>query len=200
MAGCTQGNTRATASRRHLTPKRRSPRTAKSEASKTKKSECYTVIYLHENEENWKQIPHLPTYEASNFGRIRNTKTGTIRKPLICRKYYQRLSICGKSHLVHRLVMAAFLCRELAITELVRHLNDDGLDNRLENLAVGTAYDNWHDRRMNDRAGWKLRQRDVQRIRSDLKRRHAKLIAMDYGISHSHVRNIASGHRYGWLH
>jgi hypothetical protein len=39
----------------------------------------------------------------------------------------------------------------------------------------------------------------VQRIRSDLTRRPVKLIAMDYGISHSHVRNIASGHRYGWL-
>ena len=122
-------------------------------------------MYLPENNDNWKPIPHLPAYEASDKGRIRNTKTGTIRKPLICRKYYKRLSIGGKSHLVHRLVMAAHLGRELTGAEQVRHLDDDGLNNKIDNLCLGTAADNWADRRLNDRAGWKLRQRDVQRIR-----------------------------------
>jgi hypothetical protein len=180
-------------------PKKRNPRLCRSEVSKNKKSEI-DPMYLPKNDEEWKKIPHLTNYEASDQGHIRNTKTGTIRKPLVCRKYYKRLSIAGKNYLVHRLVMAAFLGRELAATEQVRHLNDDGLDNRLPNLCVGSAADNWADRRANDRAGIKLRQRDVQRIRCDLRRRPAKLVALMHGISHSHVRNIRSGHRYGWLH
>ncbi len=157
-------------------------------------------MYLPETEEEWKPIPHLPTYEASDGGRIRNKTTGTIRKPLICRKYYKRLSICRKSHLVHRLVMSAFLGRELTSDEYVRHLDDDGLNNKLSNLAIGSAADNLADRRANDRAGFKLRKRDVQRIRYDLKRKHAKQVAAEYGISHAHACNILSGHRYGWLH
>ncbi|MDE8343995.1 MAG: HNH endonuclease, partial [Acidocella sp.] len=144
--------------------------------------------------------PHLPTSEASDKGRIRNKITGTIRKPLICRKYYKRLSILGRSHLVHRLVMAAHLGRELTSDEYVRHLDDDGLNNKLSNLAIGSAADNLADRRANDRAGFKLRKRDVQRIRAELASRPAKLVAITHNISHAHACNIRSGARYGWLH
>jgi hypothetical protein len=35
--------------------------------------------------------------------------------------------------------------------EQCRHLNDDGFDNRLENLAWGTQADNWVDRFRNGR-------------------------------------------------
>jgi hypothetical protein len=156
-------------------------------------------MYLPENDENWKPIPHLPTYEASDKGRIRNRITGTIRRPNQTTRYYLRVSIGGKNYLVHRLVMAAHIGRELTRAEQVRHLDDDGLNNRLDNLSVGTAADNWADRRLNDRAGWKLRQRDVQRIRADLRRRPTKQVAIMHGVSHSHVRNILNGHRYGWL-
>ena len=153
----------------------------------------------HNQTEIWKLIPHLPGYEASNTGRIRNRKTGTIRKLQITSAYYHAVSIGGRTYLVHRLVMAAFAGRNLDRSELVRHRDDDGLNNQLANLSIGTQMDNWHDRRMNDRAGWKLRQRDVHRIRADLRRRNWHDIARQHGISTSHVRNIASGHRYGWL-
>ena len=95
--------------------------------------------------------------------------------------------------------MAAFVGRALDRSEQVRHADDDGLNNNIENLAIGTARDNCHDRRRNDRAGWKLRKRDVHRIRADLRRRNWHDIARQHGISRSHVRNIATGHRYGWL-
>jgi hypothetical protein len=156
-------------------------------------------MYLPETAEEWKAIPFLTDHEASNLGRIRNAKTGVIRKSHATQKYYFRLSIQRKTYYVHRLVMAAWAGRELMPREFVRHLDDDGLNNKIENLAIGNHASNWQDRRDNDRAGLKLRLRDVQRIRADLKRRESKMIAAQYGISHSHVRNIKSGHRYGWL-
>jgi hypothetical protein len=156
-------------------------------------------MYLPETKEEWKIIPFLIDHEASNLGRIRNRKTGSIRKLNATQKYYFRLSIQRKNYYVHRLVMSAWAGRELSPLEFVRHLDDDGLNNKIENLAIGNHASNWQDRRNNDRAGLKLRLRDVQRIRSDLKRRASKMIATQFGISHSHVRNIASGHRYGWL-
>ena len=156
-------------------------------------------MYLLQIDEIWKQIPQLDNYEASNLGRIRNRETGRIRKLQITTNYYKRVHVRGRNYLVHRLVMSAFMCRDVDKSEIVRHLDDDGLNNNYDNLALGTQRDNWLDRRANDRAGWKLRQRDVHRIRSDLRRKSARAIADAFGISRSHVRNIRTGHRYGWL-
>ena len=65
------------------------------------------------------------------------------------RKGYWRVSAylgsgCIRSRYVHKLVIEAFL-GPTPKGQLVRHLNGVSTDNRIENLAFGTAKDNYAD-------------------------------------------------------
>lgn len=106
----------------------------------------------------WRSVPNFPGYEVSNVGDVRSitravphqnvTKTifGKMLKPRPQRNGGQlRLTLFHerkcKSVFVHRLVMAAFI-GPLPTGKLVRHLNGNPHDNRLENLAYGDALEN----------------------------------------------------------
>ena len=52
---------------------------------------------------------------------------------------YRILKINGRKIAEHRYVMEQFLGRPLRTDEIVHHLNEDKLDNRLENLELTTA-------------------------------------------------------------
>jgi hypothetical protein len=54
-------------------------------------------------------------------------------------------------HDVHRLVLTAFVGPQQK-TQVVRHLNDDPLDNWLDNLAYGTHEENKQDQIRNNGA------------------------------------------------
>jgi len=105
--------------------------------------------------EIWKQIEDYPGYEVSNFGRVRRwhrwpNKDGiityTLLKPnkLNKKNYYLiRMSKNGeqKAMLLHRLVAKTFLDNPNNFP-IVMHLDDDGFNNRVENLKWSTTSEN----------------------------------------------------------
>jgi hypothetical protein len=89
-------------------------------------------VFSHERvyPTGWRRGPRLL--------RLASTKTGYLKVDL------NDLSGNRSSQQVHRLVARAFLGEPLE-GQMVRHLNGLGTDNRLENLAWGTASENTYD-------------------------------------------------------
>lgn len=107
--------------------------------------------------EVWKAIPEFEGYEASTDGSIRSyrNKFGPspqiLRKSLTQRNYHCVTIFKGarstrRAHLVHHLVLFAFVGPKPSPTHQCRHLNGNKLDNRLENLAWGSQLENMQDR------------------------------------------------------
>ena len=61
------------------------------------------------NGEEFKPIERISGYSVSNFGKVRNDKTGRILKPAINKHGYSNVFIKGKNYKVHRLVAETFL-------------------------------------------------------------------------------------------
>ena len=106
--------------------------------------------------EIWAQVPGWPSYEVSNIGRVRNVRTGLIKKQKVRRDGHCDIQFWAKNkghtRSVHRVVYEAFN-GEIPPGMQVRHLNDIGTDNRLSNLAIGTDSDNKYDAVRNRRHG-----------------------------------------------
>lgn len=98
--------------------------------------------------EIWRSVKDYEgLYEVSNYGRVRNCRTGLVLRPHKHRDGYLLVNLCKdgvmKSHSVHRLVAMAFPdlvdwtedAKGRPFEELtVNHLNEDKSDNRVENL------------------------------------------------------------------
>lgn len=129
-------------------------------------------------EEIWKEV--RPGIEVSSLGRVRQYLTGHFDG-------YGYLAISGgkrgaKRETIHSLVAKSFLGPRPK-GAVIRHLNDNPLDNRAVNLAYGSQKDNWWDACKNGKvvqfcpvraeklkkgagkggAWWKGRKRDGQR-------------------------------------
>ena len=109
--------------------------------------------------ERWKSIPGLEgRYEVSDLGRVKSLQrivsvgnnTGKVLVPERIRKLspspqgYPRVRLCGKTRLVHHLVLLAFVGPRPVGLE-IRHLNGNRADSRLANLAYGTRSENQMD-------------------------------------------------------
>ena len=107
--------------------------------------------------ERWSAISGFEgRYEVSSRGRVRSlarsTRHGRRIKGRVMRSNrstpYAMVTLCRDGrrsyHLVHRLMAEAFIPNPEGLP-VVRHLNDDPRDNRLENLAWGTHSDNTQD-------------------------------------------------------
>jgi hypothetical protein len=91
---------------------------------------------------NWLPCTEAPEYLISDTGLIKN-KTGRILRGIAYPNGYRgvKFSRIGKTHLIHRLVLSAFV-RPANRGEDGNHRNGARSDNRLENLEWASHSDN----------------------------------------------------------
>jgi len=168
-------------------------------------------------EEVWKDVVgHEGTYEVSILGirRVaggRGARAGRILKPAIDEdgRPWVWLYLHGKrtKRYVSHLVANAFLPPKGPTDQMLRHLNDDPTDNRVENLAWGTYRDNTQDSILNGtkptgstHTNAKLTEDNVREIR----RLYAtgalsyRKLARQFGVSTMTISNIVR--RKKWKH
>lgn len=173
--------------------------------------------------EIWKDIPgYEGRYQASTEGRIRsidrrvkvtrvNTPeafpralTGRILRPI---QYdstgHVAVNLSGggrRKNPVHQLVMKTFV-GPVPEKHIIRHLNGEALDNRLENLAYGTHRENILDDYRNGTRKRKLSLDNVLYIRRALEKELHTVedLAKRYGVSTQHVNHIHRREVWGWI-
>lgn len=108
--------------------------------------------------EQWRPVVgYEGAYEVSDLGRVRSLDRitdrgrrwrGRLMTPATMPAGYQVVTLwrdgAQRTHLVHRLVLTAFVGPQSARTE-VRHGDGDPANNALTNLAWGTHSENQHD-------------------------------------------------------
>ena len=85
--------------------------------------------------EIFRHINEYENYQISNYGRVRNCKTGKFLKLSTKGDKYHRVSLCGKKHRVHRLVANAFIPNPHNFQHV--HHRGDLLNNCVSNLSWG---------------------------------------------------------------
>ena len=163
--------------------------------------------------EQWKTIPVAPKYEVSNYGRIRTSKTGRIRKQRLNKREYMDCTIVainGKptTYSVHRLVAKAFVNNpEPLLYEQIDHIDRDKINNHADNLRWCNTKMNIHWFHKNKYGeDWKPKHRPTkkeieQRKKEREEKKRLKREQMKYGSVEKMVKDIGkpiivNGDRY----
>jgi len=99
--------------------------------------------------EQWKEIEDWNSYEVSNQGNVRRTKSKRPLKPNYHKCGYKVVTLCvayvKQYFLIHRLVAQAFVPNPQNHPQ-VDHINRNKLDNSVSNLRWVTNYENCQNR------------------------------------------------------
>lgn len=92
--------------------------------------------------EIWLDVKDHPKYEVSNYGNIRNKRTGKILKQILNRPGgYLRVGMDGKHQYVHRIVADTFFDGNHAGID-VNHIDGNKRNNHISNLEWCTRKEN----------------------------------------------------------
>ena len=101
------------------------------------------------NAEYFRVIDGFPNYDVSTDGRVRNSKTGKIRKLMILRSGHIQVGLSKdkkeSKHSVHRLVCTAF-CNNENNYNVVDHIDRNPSNNNYQNLRWTTLSGNQRNR------------------------------------------------------
>jgi len=163
-----------------------------------------SVIKSYFETEIWKDIPNHAPYQASNLGNIRNG-SGKVLKPVrIGHKRSNYVGVYvgggkkGLKQFVHKLVLLAF-CGEAKEGQIACHKDDNGSNNKLDNLYWGSHKSNAQDAIKNGKFAFAnplnttiYNLELVKEIRAKYtgKRGEQSALAREYGMSVSNVHLI----------
>lgn len=88
--------------------------------------------------EKWKTVQLYPSYMISNYGRVKNERTGKSLKPVKMKNGYLTVNLYDKNgkhknYYVHRLVAKAFIKNKNEYTE-INHIDENKENNKVNNL------------------------------------------------------------------
>lgn len=172
------------------------------------------MLQERQPKETWKPVVGFEdAYEVSDMGRVRSkdravpcrggaTRIMRGRVLVPCKRGdWGYASVClgkGNSRLVHNLVLLAFVGPRPFPEAEGRHLNLDGWDNRLKNLAWGTRQENMRDVML--AGGRKVTPEQVVSIREDRARgMTGSELSEKYGIHFSYALKIAKGVHHAYI-
>ena len=160
----------------------------------------------------WKSITGHEGYFVSDCGLVGSQRVNRGRhglkkmdeiKILKCskhkvkNKFYKSVFLGGRKGeriMVHRLIYRTFY-GDIPEGKIVRHLNDDSLDNRLVNLAVGTQKDNMEDCKRN--GGFKNRKKldarqivEIRKMKNEKPSTPNRIIAEKFNVSRRTIDRI----------
>lgn len=149
----------------------------------------------------WASIKEFEEYEISDTGCIR--RGNKVLKASINAQGYLQISLCSNGRrrvcTVHRLLAEAFLPNPKGL-EVVRHLDDNKLNNALSNLCWGSYSDNVQDAKANGlvRSKHVVQLRDgviVQEFASLTDAAKAIGLAFPSSGGASHIKSVCEGKR-----
>ena len=157
-------------------------------------------------DEVWKDIRLFDKYQVSSIGRVRNKKTGKIRKILLSNKGYPFVSLyiriqdgkeIRRNYLIHRLVADAFIPNPDNKPE-VDHINTIVTDNRIENLRWVTKKENSNNpltlkhigdsKRGEKSPYWGKPRTEVTKMK--MRHEHKKSDKYKHGANHRHSKHV----------